>query len=328
MGLQLPKRARTDGVWPRAGRPACCCSARARPRPRPSRAPGDARRRRTEQARLHLRPVALGVGRRDDRRRHRLGPDRLRVLRYRRRSDDEIPVQTRYNLPIEILYTVAPVVMVLVFFFFTVDVQNEVLDDQATTPDHTDQGRRPAVVVDVQLRRGRRARRRDRPSTTAGTTADMPDAVPAGRRDGRFELSSPDVIHSFWVPAFLIRWTSSPGRDNTLRAHARPGGHLRRQVRRAVRRLPLADALQRRGRQRRASTTPPRRTSRTRATSADGRCSAAPTPTPRPASRTSERDRRQPSDRHRSAAPRPDRAGRKHARASRSSGSSPPPTTS
>jgi len=40
-------------------------------------------------------------------------------VKYRRRRDDEIPVQTRYNLPIEILYTVAPVVMVLVFFFFT-----------------------------------------------------------------------------------------------------------------------------------------------------------------------------------------------------------------
>ena len=46
---------------------------------------------------------------------------------YRRRSEDEIPVQTRYNLPIEILYTVAPIVMVLVFFFFTVTVQDEVL---------------------------------------------------------------------------------------------------------------------------------------------------------------------------------------------------------
>src|SRR5665811_2107271 len=46
---------------------------------------------------------------------------------FRRRSDDEIPVQTRYNLPIEILYTVVPVVMVLVFFFFTVQTQNDEL---------------------------------------------------------------------------------------------------------------------------------------------------------------------------------------------------------
>ena len=35
---------------------------------------------------------------------------------YRRRSDDEVPVQTRYNLPLEIFYTIAPIIMVLVFF--------------------------------------------------------------------------------------------------------------------------------------------------------------------------------------------------------------------
>ena len=38
------------------------------------------------------------------------------VVAYRRRSDDEIPVQTRYNLPLEIFYTVAPVMMVVVLW--------------------------------------------------------------------------------------------------------------------------------------------------------------------------------------------------------------------
>ena len=42
------------------------------------------------------------------------------VVRFRRRSDDEIPVQTRYNLPLEIFYTIAPVIMVIVFFNHTV----------------------------------------------------------------------------------------------------------------------------------------------------------------------------------------------------------------
>ena len=57
------------------------------------------------------------------------------VIKFRRRSDDEIPVQTRYNLPMEILYTVAPVVMVLVFFNFIIKTQDEV---QAAPgePDH------------------------------------------------------------------------------------------------------------------------------------------------------------------------------------------------
>src|SRR6478609_3465685 len=50
------------------------------------------------------------------------------IIRFRRRSDDEIPVQTRYNLPLEIFYTIAPVIMVVVFFAHTVETQNYVLD--------------------------------------------------------------------------------------------------------------------------------------------------------------------------------------------------------
>ena len=55
--------------------------------------------------------------------------------RFRRRSDDEIPIQTRYNLPLEIFYTIFPIVMVVVFFSHTVQVQNLVLDD--SPPDNT-----------------------------------------------------------------------------------------------------------------------------------------------------------------------------------------------
>ena len=55
--------------------------------------------------------------------------------RFCRRSDDEIPIQTRYNLPLEIFYTIFPVIMVIVFFAHTVDVQNTVLDDEGE-PDH------------------------------------------------------------------------------------------------------------------------------------------------------------------------------------------------
>ena len=52
------------------------------------------------------------------------------VVAYRRRSDDEIPIQTRYNLPLEIFYTIAPIIMVIVFFSHTVESQNTVLDDE------------------------------------------------------------------------------------------------------------------------------------------------------------------------------------------------------
>ena len=60
------------------------------------------------------------------------------VIKYRRRHDDEVPVQTRYNLPMELLYTIAPVVVVLVFFKFIIDTQQDVLagEDEQGEPDH------------------------------------------------------------------------------------------------------------------------------------------------------------------------------------------------
>src|SRR3954447_4008948 len=58
------------------------------------------------------------------------------AFRFRRRSDTDVPVQTRYNLPIEIFYTIAPIMVVIVFFYFTVDTQNKVLHDDKT-PDET-----------------------------------------------------------------------------------------------------------------------------------------------------------------------------------------------
>ena len=47
-----------------------------------------------------------------------------------------MPVQIRYNLPIEALYTFAPVIIVAVFFFHTVTSQNEMLE-KVKNPDHT-----------------------------------------------------------------------------------------------------------------------------------------------------------------------------------------------
>ena len=58
------------------------------------------------------------------------------IWRFRRRSDDEVPVQTRYNLPLEIFYTIAPIVMVVVFFFHTERTQNIILRARPD-PDHT-----------------------------------------------------------------------------------------------------------------------------------------------------------------------------------------------
>ncbi len=136
------------------------------------------------------------------------------VVKYRRRSDDEIPVQTRYNLPMEILYTLAPVVMVLVFFKFVVSTQDEVNAD-VPNPDHVIKvvGQQWSwsfnYVADDAL---------DGQTSVflVGTPADIPTLYLPVNESVRFELSSPDVIHSFWVPAFTYKMDVVPGRNNNF----------------------------------------------------------------------------------------------------------------
>jgi cytochrome c oxidase subunit 2 len=137
-------------------------------------------------------------------------------IKFRRRSDDEVPVQTRYNLPIEILYTIAPVIMVLVFFFFTVQTQNEVLRpaSEEGPADHniTVVGQKWSWVfnyVEEDAVDGETVH-------VAGTPADFPTLVLPVNESVDVNLESPDVIHSFWVPAFLMKMDVVPGRDNSF----------------------------------------------------------------------------------------------------------------
>ncbi len=134
------------------------------------------------------------------------------AIKYRRRSDDEIPVQTRYNLPMELLYTVAPVVVVLVFFKFVIDTQNEVPYNgkDSADPDHvvTVVGQQWSwtfnYVEDPAL---------DGETTVFqdGTPQDPPTLyLPVGE-SVQFKLQSPDVVHAFWVPAFTYKLDVIPG---------------------------------------------------------------------------------------------------------------------
>ncbi len=141
-------------------------------------------------------------------------------IRYRRRSEKDIPVQTRYNLPIEIFYTIAPVMMVIVFFYFTVDTQNKVLHTSAN-PDQnvTVVGQQWSWTFNYNLKYDKDKKEfvEDGDGEVVhqgGTTADRPTLWLVKDKSVTFFLQSPDVIHSFWVPGFLFKMDVVPGRDN------------------------------------------------------------------------------------------------------------------
>ncbi|MBA3232336.1 MAG: cytochrome c oxidase subunit II [Propionibacteriales bacterium] len=134
-------------------------------------------------------------------------------VRYRRRSSDDLPTQVRYNAPIEALYTIAPVIVVAVLFFFTVEKQEKVLD-QVANPDHQ-------LVVTAQrwswtFNYIEESGAGGENVYDTGTSAAEPDLWLVEDETVSFDLHSPDVIHSFWVPSFYFKLDVIPGRDNSF----------------------------------------------------------------------------------------------------------------
>ena len=131
--------------------------------------------------------------------------------RFHRRSDDEVPVQTRYNLPLEIFYTIAPIIMVVVFFVHTERTQNLIRED-VPNPDVT------IYVVGQQwtwtfnyLPGGEITTPNDKVLYSVGEAGTPPTLVIPVDKTVEFKLHSPDVIHDFGVPGFLEKMDVIPG---------------------------------------------------------------------------------------------------------------------
>ena len=130
------------------------------------------------------------------------------VVRYRKRSE-ELPPQTRYNMPLEILYTVTPFLVIAVLFFYTAVVQTDV-DKLSKNPD--------VNVEVVAFKWNWQFNYRDgmgKNAKTVASTLGSSDVVPilvlpTGEKI-RIEETSKDVIHSFWVPEILFKRDVFPG---------------------------------------------------------------------------------------------------------------------
>lgn len=169
------------------------------------------------------------------------------IFHRRSRTKVEIPAQTRYNMPIEALYTVVPIIIVSVLFYFTARDENKLL----TNPE------KPKHVVNVvgfqwswafnylenvdgqpagrPLREVKELdaipdRFLDKAPANAGGVYEI--GTPGTRNPQNnnpgptmwlpkgetveFVLTSRDVIHSFWVVPFLMKQDVIPGHTNSF----------------------------------------------------------------------------------------------------------------
>lgn len=132
------------------------------------------------------------------------------VVRYRRpkgAGPGDLPTQTAANVPIEVLYTVVPLVIVAVLFGLTMRTQHRV----STESDD------PDLAVEVTgFQWGWRFRYPAQGVTITGDANNPPTLVLPVGANVRLRLVAADVVHSFFVPAFLVKKDLIPGVDNSL----------------------------------------------------------------------------------------------------------------
>jgi cytochrome c oxidase subunit II len=144
---------------------------------------------------------------------------------FHRKRSDELPPQVRYNLPIEIMYTVVPFIMIAVLFYFTARDENYV-NAESSHPDVT------INVTGFQWSWEFSYPQYKVPGSAAGDVTltgrpypgPLPVLVMPENETVKFTLNSLDVVHSFWVPEFLFKRDLIPNHTNSFQVTATKTG--------------------------------------------------------------------------------------------------------
>jgi cytochrome c oxidase subunit 2 len=128
------------------------------------------------------------------------------VVRFRRKGS-ALPRQVRENIPLEIAYTIVPLIIVSALFAVTFATVKAV-DVDDSEPDLT------VRVTGFQWQW-----QFDYPASgvrVTGTETTVPELVLPTGAEVRFDLTSADVIHSFWIPGFRFKRDMFPGQTQSF----------------------------------------------------------------------------------------------------------------
>ncbi len=126
-----------------------------------------------------------------------------------KKDGPEFPKQTQYNIPIEIVYTIIPFIIVAVMFYYTAKKETAITA-KSTSAIHE------ISVTGMQWSWQFAYPEAGPDAVVTGTPAQPPTlVVPQGERV-RYTIISNDVVHGFWIPAFMIQMQNLPGVTNHL----------------------------------------------------------------------------------------------------------------
>jgi cytochrome c oxidase subunit II len=137
---------------------------------------------------------------------------------FHRKRGDKLPQQARYNMPIEIMYTAVPFVLIAVFFYYTAKDENYI-DKLSNKPDVT------VNVLGFQW-----SWQFNYPQYHVTNVGNMWQEgplpvleIPTGETV-EFNLTAVEVVHSFWIPEFLFKRDVIPAHPNHFEVTATQTG--------------------------------------------------------------------------------------------------------
>jgi cytochrome c oxidase subunit 2 len=137
-------------------------------------------------------------------------PLTIALIRNRRRKHQDpnvLPSQKAYNIPVEVGYTLVPILTVAVLFMLSIGVENKV---NAVAD-------RPVARVEVVgFQWGWQFRYAGENFTIDAPPGGQPELVLPVGAPSNLRLVSNDVNHSFWVPDFLTKRDLIPGIRNVI----------------------------------------------------------------------------------------------------------------
>ena len=129
------------------------------------------------------------------------------ALRFRRTARNAEPrSQRETNTPLEIGWTVAPLILIIALFGLTFHIETDVerLDPSA-----------PVKIAVNAYRWGWTFRYLHGPTINGTLNAPPEMVLPLGEQS-EITVTSSDVIHSFWIPAMLFKRDAIPGRASSF----------------------------------------------------------------------------------------------------------------
>lgn len=140
------------------------------------------------------------------------------IIAYRRRGE-ALPPQFHQNVPLEIVYTAIPLLIVAGLFVLT--VRTEAFVDRLTRTGD------PVSIRATGFRWSWQFEYEGEHVTVQGTPDRPPELVVPTGEPIRITVVSVDVMHAFYVPAFLFKRDAFPGLTNRFEVTVRdPGTYL------------------------------------------------------------------------------------------------------